>query len=132
MKPLKGVDQVSDNRWTQAAHKPKSYLAPLLRASKIVRKMRGMRKSIHSLESKILCEKLIAMRMAAGLTHRDLAVKLKRERSFVWRIEHGERRLDLLEFFHVCQALNQDPVEVYAELVREFLTIQKMRSTNNE
>lgn len=42
---------------------------------------------------------LLAMRQKAGLTQRDLAKKLGREHSFVWRIEAGERRLDVIEFY---------------------------------
>jgi type VI protein secretion system component VasF len=41
-------------------------------------------------------------------------------RSFVWRIEHGERRLDVVEFFWVCEALGFDAKAVYAELADEF------------
>ena len=57
------------------------------------------------------------MRNAAGMTQRDLAAKLERENSFVWRIEHGERRLDLIEFFWVCEALNYDAPTVYQEII---------------
>jgi transcriptional regulator with XRE-family HTH domain len=60
------------------------------------------------------------MRQAAGLTQRALADKLHREYSFVWRIEHGERRLDVVEFFWVCEALGFDAKAVYEELAEEF------------
>lgn len=79
-----------------------------------------MKKSIHSDEYGAVLEKLIQMRELAGLTQRDLAKKLDRENSFVWRIEHGERRLDVVEFFWVCEALGQDAKAVYAGLAREF------------
>ena len=62
------------------------------------------------------------MRQKAGLTQRELAAKLGREHSFVWRIESGERRLDVVEFFWVCQALGQDARRVYGELVAAFQT----------
>ncbi len=39
------------------------------------------------------------------MTHRQLAKKLRREHSFVWRIEHGERRVDVIEFCWICEAL---------------------------
>lgn len=68
---------------------------------------------------------MIKMRNAAGLTHRQLAERLKREHSFVWRIEHGERRLDVIEFFWVCQALGQDAMQAYAELVQEFQQLDR-------
>ncbi len=75
-----------------------------------------MKKSTHSKEYPAILDKLVEMRRAAGMTQRQLAEKLQREHSFVWRIEKGERRLDMLEFFWVCNALGYDAAEVYAEL----------------
>ena len=79
-----------------------------------------MKKSIHSNEYSIVLKKLIEMRKAANFTQRDLAKKLNRENSFVWRIEHGERRLDVVEFFWVCEALGEDAELIYPELVAAF------------
>lgn len=79
-----------------------------------------MKKSIHSDEYSAVLKKLTQMREEAGLTQRDLAEKLDRENSFVWRIEHGERRLDVVEFFWVCEALGQDAKEIYGKLADEF------------
>jgi transcriptional regulator with XRE-family HTH domain len=59
-------------------------------------------------------------RKAAGFTQQRLADSLEREQSFIWRIEHGERRLDVLEFFWVCEALGQDAEAVYSELLEAF------------
>jgi len=84
-----------------------------------------MKKTIYTLQSEAVQRKLIKMRNAAGLTHRQLAERLKREHSFVWRIEHGERRLDVIEFFWVCQALGQDAMQAYAELVQEFQQLDR-------
>lgn len=60
------------------------------------------------------------MRHKAGLTQRELAKRLNREPSFVWRIEKGERRLDLLEFYWVCRSLDVDPASTYVELCSSF------------
>lgn len=79
-----------------------------------------MKKSIHSNEYDVVLKKLTEMRESAGMTQRDLAEKLDRENSFVWRIEHGERRLDVVEFFWVCEALGFDAKTVYAELASAF------------
>ena len=79
-----------------------------------------VRKSIHSPEYETVLRVLVALRHKAGLTQRELARALGREHSFVWRIETGERRLDVVEFFWVCQALGQDAREVYNGLVEEF------------
>lgn len=79
-----------------------------------------MKKSTHSDEYSFVIKKLVEMRKAAGFTQQQLADALKREQSFVWRIENGERRLDVVEFFWVCNALGQDAKAVYAELAEQF------------
>jgi transcriptional regulator with XRE-family HTH domain len=79
-----------------------------------------MQKSTFSPHYDILKSKLVSMRKAAGLTQRQLAEKLKREHSFVSRIELGERRLDIVEFYWVCLACDQNPKTVYDELIKEF------------
>ena len=84
-----------------------------------------MQKSIHSPEYQRVLAALVAMRKQAGLTQRELAKRLEREHSFVWRIETGERRLDLVEFHWVCQALAQNAGHVYQTLVRDFLKLSK-------
>src|SRR4051812_28263311 len=48
---------------------------------------------------------LVDERLAAGLTQEDVAAKLKRPQSFVSKYESGERRLDVVEFLEVCEAL---------------------------
>ena len=68
----------------------------------------------------LLREKLVSMRGAAGLSQRALAERLGREHSFVGRIELGERRVDLVEFYWICKACDQDPEEVMRRLVRAF------------
>ena len=78
-----------------------------------------MRKSIYSPEYRRVLAKLIELRTRAGLTQRDLATKLGREHSFVWRIETGQRRLDVVEFYWVCQALGCDAAVVYKALSKE-------------
>jgi transcriptional regulator with XRE-family HTH domain len=55
--------------------------------------------------------------MTAGLTQRQLAAKLKRSNSFVWKIEAGERRIDVLEFVELARCLGVDP----ADLLRQVL-----------
>ena len=78
----------------------------------------SMRKSIHSAEYRRVLVKLVEMRKEAGMTQRELAHKLGREHSFVWRIETGERRLDVIEFYWVCRALGRDATTVYRDVIR--------------
>lgn len=68
------------------------------------------------------------MRNAAGLTQRELAAKLRREQSFITRIEKGERRLDVIEFYWLCRACGVAPDKNSAFLMREFSKIEKLRS----
>lgn len=97
----------------------------ILRSKPVCSQNAGMRKSTHTPEYEYVLKKLVEMRKAAGLTNRQLAKKLERENSFVWRIEHGERRLDVVEFFWVCEALGQDAEEVYHELAKAFRKCEK-------
>ncbi len=89
-----------------------------------------MQKSIHSGEYQTVMRKLIELRKKAGLTQRQLADRLEREQSFVWRIETGERRLDVVEFYWVCKALGANADSVYSELVRKFRSIYPLPDTH--
>ena len=84
-----------------------------------------MTESINSPEYRKVFAKLVAMRTKAGMTQRDLAQALGREHSFVWRIETGKRRLDVVEFYWVCMALRCNAVDVYRELMKEFAALRK-------
>jgi transcriptional regulator with XRE-family HTH domain len=53
---------------------------------------------------------LVNARREAGLTQVALALRLKRPQSFVSKYERGERRLDLVEFQEVANALGVDPI----------------------
>ena len=79
-----------------------------------------MQKSTHSPEYAAVLESLLEMRMDAGMTQQQVADALEREQSFVWRIEKGERRLDVVEFFWVCNALGYNAAEVYSDLCAAF------------
>ena len=65
------------------------------------------------------------MRKAAGLTQRELARRLGREPSFVARIEQGERRVDLVEFYWICRACKADPVVLTKEVVKEIVAAER-------
>lgn len=51
------------------------------------------------------------MRIAADLTQAQLAARLDRPQSFVAKYEGGERRLDVIEFMEVAEAIGFDPAE---------------------
>jgi transcriptional regulator with XRE-family HTH domain len=83
-----------------------------------------MEKSTFSPLYEVLRARLVAMREKADMTQRELAQKLGRERSFVSRMEQGERRLDVLEFYWVLKALGQDAAKVAAEIMRAFADLE--------
>jgi transcriptional regulator with XRE-family HTH domain len=56
-----------------------------------------------------LCKLLIETREKRGLTQIDVSKKLGRPQSFVSKYENGERRLDVLEFLEVADALGVEP-----------------------
>ena len=83
-----------------------------------------MKKTIHSRQGACLQELLVELRRNAGLTQRQLAVKLKREHNLIGRLELGERRLDLVEFYWLCKACDADPETVARKLMRQLEAIQ--------
>lgn len=56
-------------------------------------------------------------RKKAGLTQAKLAKRLRRPQSFVSKYERGDRRLDVVEFIEVAQAIGFDPHEILRKLV---------------
>jgi len=76
-----------------------------------------MQKSLRSAEYARLIELLVAARQKAGIRQHALAKKLGRPQSFIAKYEGGERRIDVVEFIAIAQALGVDPVKLF----REFL-----------
>ncbi|MCY4505951.1 MAG: helix-turn-helix transcriptional regulator [Acidobacteria bacterium] len=60
-------------------------------------------------------------RLDANLTQQGLARKLHRPQSFVAKYENGERRLDLLEFIEIADAIGFDP----GQFIIEFRELQQ-------
>ena len=52
---------------------------------------------------------LIEARQSKGLTQTEIATHCGKPQSFVSKYESGERRLDVVEFLEVCQALGIKP-----------------------
>jgi transcriptional regulator with XRE-family HTH domain len=62
-------------------------------------------KQLRSAKHRALISVIVARREAAGLTQRQLTAKLKRSNSFVWKLEAGERQLNVLEFMEIAKVL---------------------------
>jgi transcriptional regulator with XRE-family HTH domain len=55
-----------------------------------------------------LLELLVAAREKAGLTQQQLADRLGKPQSFISKYEGGERRIDVIEFIAIADALDMD------------------------
>lgn len=62
---------------------------------------------------------IASVRKATDITQVELAVRLGKPQSFVSKVERGERRLDVIEFCQVAEALDRDP----AKLLQEFISL---------
>lgn len=60
---------------------------------------------------------MASVRKAAGITQVELAERLGKPQSFASKVERGERRLDVIEFCQVAEALGHDPATVLREFV---------------
>jgi transcriptional regulator with XRE-family HTH domain len=86
----------------------------------------SVNKTIYTRQAELLRETLVEMRQKAGLTQRQLAAKLNRERNFIGRLELGERRLDVVEFYWICTACGLNPDTTASRLMRRLNTIQNV------
>jgi transcriptional regulator with XRE-family HTH domain len=75
-------------------------------------------KSIFSARYETFRKELIKAREAAGFTQALLAAKLSKPQSFVSKYERGERRLDVIEYVEVAEALRIDPVRFMKKVLR--------------
>jgi transcriptional regulator with XRE-family HTH domain len=73
-------------------------------------------KHLRSAKHRALISVLKTARDAAELTQRQLAAKLERSNSFVWKIEAGERQVNVLEFIEIARALGVKPSTLMAQI----------------
>ena len=59
------------------------------------------------------------IRVDKGITQLQLANSLKKPQSFVSKYESGERRIDIREFIHICNALEETPSDIIILLEKE-------------
>ncbi len=70
----------------------------------------------HSPSYRRLQAQLREMRAQAEMTQRALAAILKKPHSYVAKVEHGDRRIDPVEFVHWCKACGFDPAEAIRQV----------------
>ena len=74
---------------------------------------------LHAPEYDRFRELLIGARKKSGLSQAALARRLAKPQSFVSKFERGERRLDVVEFASVAQALGLDPLRLLRRFYKE-------------
>jgi len=52
------------------------------------------------------------------MTQAEVAAKLRRPQSFIAKYEQGERRLDVIEFLEIADAIGLDPAKTLKRLGR--------------
>jgi len=73
--------------------------------------------TLRSATHRAVIEAIVDLRHKLGLSQREFAAKLGESNNFVWRIEAGERRVDLVEFCKIAKALGADPVELFGRIL---------------
>lgn len=78
-----------------------------------------MPKSVFSDAHNTVVRLLVRTRIAAGLRQAELAARIGKGQSFISRIEQGQRRVDVLEFYALIRAMGLEPADAYADLARQ-------------
>jgi transcriptional regulator with XRE-family HTH domain len=82
-------------------------------------------KTIHSKQGWLIAKRIAELRCKKGLTQRDLAKRLGRERGLVSRIEICERRVELAELIEIFTAIGCNVKREINRLVTDLLEITK-------
>ncbi len=77
-----------------------------------------MVKSLHTPQYGVFRSLMAELRETAKLPQSELAARLGAPQSFVSKYESGERRLDVIEFVSVCDALGVAPDLILKKLVK--------------
>ena len=60
----------------------------------------------------VLAKNIARLRLAAGITQTELALKIGRDQTFISKVEGEERRLAVIEFVQITDALSADPLPI--------------------
>jgi transcriptional regulator with XRE-family HTH domain len=77
-----------------------------------------MGRHLRSAAHRSLIAAVVEARAATGLSQREFAKKLRRTNNFVWRIEAGERQVNVLEFIEIAKAAGIAPDELLRRVIR--------------
>lgn len=75
-------------------------------------------KTIGTEQHQALVKLLIRKRRAARLRQSDVAKRMQQYQSWIARIESGQRRIDIIEFFALARAIGFDPYKALRSIFR--------------
>lgn len=78
-----------------------------------------MAKSIKAEAYQAILPILAAARREAGLTQAEVAARLGKPQSYISKVEQGERRLDVVEFCLLADALDIDASQLLQRIASE-------------
>lgn len=78
-----------------------------------------MARSIYADAHKAVVAALIDARRSKKLRQEDLASRVERDQSYISNIERGQRRVDLVEFFELSNAIGVDPVALFSKIAAD-------------
>lgn len=70
--------------------------------------------------NKLFLKLIFGARKKAGLTQKKLADMLKKNQSYISKYENGDRRLDVIEFMEVVNAIGVGPLEIIGEIQKSW------------
>ena len=70
--------------------------------------------------NKLFLKLIFEARKKAGLTQKKLADMLKKNQSYISKYENGDRRLDVIEFMEVVNAIGVSPLEIIGEIQKSW------------
>jgi len=77
-----------------------------------------MTKSVFTDAYKIFLDVMVETRNKSGVQQTELAERIDWDQPTISNAERGIRRIDVIEFITIAQALNTDPVELLSTIVR--------------
>ena len=76
------------------------------------------RKAVESLRGadyEILLACVQSAHMASGLSKKAICDRLGKPRNYLNKVETGEKRLDVVELFQLCEAMGTDPLKLLTD-----------------
>ena len=89
---------------------------------------RGSQQTPRKPEYALLLELVKEARLASHMTQKEICDRLGKPKNYLIKIERGERRLDIVELFELCEVIGKDTVE----LLSAFAIDLKQRTLFNQ